>query len=74
MKDMAHRVFVDVWRLAYKYRFRKLGDDEWESLVNDGEKLFERYKGTNVEYLFRCLFAAVRSFYESMGKQQETMR
>lgn len=64
-------IFVDVWRLACKYRFRELDSEEWEALVNDGEKLFGRYKNTGAEYLFRYLFAAVRSFYESMNRKQE---
>lgn len=71
MKDMAYRVFVDVWRLACKYRFHRLDNEEWQCLVNDGEKLFGRYKDTSVEYLFRCLFAAVRSFYENTGKKRK---
>lgn len=66
---MAYRVFVDVWRLACRYRFQKLENDEWESLISDGNKLFDRYKDTYAECLFRYLFQAIQSFYESVGKE-----
>lgn len=64
MKELAHRVFVDVWRLACKYRFQKLDDFQWEKLIKDADRLLERYKGTDAEGLFRLLFSAVQSFYE----------
>ena len=52
-KEHAYKVFVDIWRLISKYRFQKLDDTQWSSLASDGEKLLQRYKGTDVEYLYR---------------------
>lgn len=64
MKEQAYKVFVDVWRLACKYRFSKLDDKQWECFVADGGKLLGRYRRTDVEQLFRELFMAVQAFYE----------
>ncbi|MEZ3506289.1 MAG: hypothetical protein K1W10_04975 [Lachnospiraceae bacterium] len=66
MKNKAYEVFVDVWRLAYRYQFRKLDDSRWEGFIADAEKLMARYKGTDVETLFRLLFHAVQTFYEKL--------
>lgn len=70
MKNIAYKVFVDIWRLTCKYRFQKLDDKEWGNFVSDGYKLFNRYKNTNVEYLFRFLFTAVQSYYEKICKEK----
>lgn len=66
MKELAYKVFVDIWRLGSKYHFQKLNDEQWESFIADAEKLLTRYKGTGADYLFRCLFMAVQAFYERM--------
>ena len=68
MRQYAYMVFVDLYRLAYKYHFRKLDDEQWENMISDAGRLFKRYQGTEVEYLFRHLFSAVQSFYESLGR------
>lgn len=65
MKELAYQVFVDVWRLVCKYRFQKLNDGQWEYFIADAENLLLRYKNTQVEKLFRCLFMAVQEFYEN---------
>ena len=64
MREQAYKVFVDVWRLACKYRFLKLTDNQWECFISDSGKLLDRYRGTAVEQLFRELFMAVQAFYE----------
>lgn len=64
MKEQAYKVFVDVWRLACKYRFLKLDDSQWECFIADGGRLLDRYRGTTVEQLFRKLFIAVQALYE----------
>lgn len=66
MKEKAYKVFVDVWRLACRYHFQILNESQWIEFVNDAEKLMKRYKGTEVENLFRFLFQAVQSFYEKL--------
>ncbi len=71
MRKLAYEVFVDIHRLAYKYRFQKLDTAGWESFIADGEKLMERYRGTAAESLFRNLFAAVQNFYEKLGQEQD---
>lgn len=64
MKELAYRVFVDIWRLACRYRFEELDDSRWERMTVDADALFRRYRDTDAEGLFRLLFAAVQSFYE----------
>ena len=64
MKELAYKVFVDLWHLTCKYRFQKMDDEQWEEFIADAEKLLKRYKDTKVEYLFREIFMAVQSFYE----------
>lgn len=68
MKEMAYRVFVDVWRLAAKYNFRKLDEEQWERFIDDADYLYNRYKGTQVENLYRELFMVVQSLYERLEK------
>lgn len=68
-KEHAYRVFVDIWRLISKYRFQKLDDTQWSSLASDGEKLLQRYKGTDVEYLYRRLLLVVSAVYEQLEKE-----
>lgn len=66
MKEKAYKVFVDVWRLAYKYRFQRLDEKQWIDFIADAEELMNRYKDTDIENLFRFLFQAVQSFYEKL--------
>lgn len=66
MKEKAYKVFVDVWRLAYKYRFQRLDEKQWIDFIADAEELMNRYKDTDIESLFRFLFQAVQSFYEKL--------
>lgn len=66
MKELAYKVFVDVWHLICKYHFQKLDDKQWECFISDAEKLLKRYKDTKAEYLFRYLFMAVQDFYENL--------
>lgn len=67
MKELAYKVFVDIWRLTCKYRFQKLNDEQWKCFIADAENLLLRYKDTQAEKLFRCLFMAVQTFYEDQS-------
>ena len=69
MKDAIYRLVVDVWRLAAKYKFRKMGDTEWEDFVSSGQKLVIRYRaqGEAVERLCRDLLDAFQEFYQRMN-------
>lgn len=69
MKDAIYRLVVDVWRLAAKYKFRKMGDAEWEDFVSSGQKLVIRYhaQGEAVERLCRDLLDAFQEFYRRMN-------
>ena len=67
-KEHAYKVFVDIWRLACKYRFQKLDEEQWISFVTDGETLLKRYEGTDVEHLYRQLLLAVSAVYEKLEK------
>ncbi|MBQ6695592.1 MAG: hypothetical protein IJN16_02710 [Lachnospiraceae bacterium] len=68
MKEIAYRVFVDIWRLTCKYGFRKLEEEQWERFIDDADYLYKRYKGTKAEGLYRQLLLVVTSFYEELGK------
>lgn len=69
MKDSVYMLLVDVWRLAMKFGFRKMGDSEWETFIDRGKKLVMRYKekGEAMERLCRDLLSAFQSFYEQIG-------
>lgn len=71
MKDKVYRIVVDVWRLAARCGFRKMGDREWEGFVSGGEKLVERYRseGRDAERLCRDLLDAFQSFFRETEKQ-----
>lgn len=66
MKEQAYRVFVDIWRLAYRYQFRKMTGAQWEEFIKQGEAGLVRYRGTSLEHLYRKLFMAVQDFYEKL--------
>ena len=68
MKDSIYMIVVDVWRLAVKYGFRKMGSREWEGFISKGQKLVVRYRpeGNAVERLCRDLLDAFQQFYEQM--------
>lgn len=68
MKKIAHELFIDIWRLTYRYDFHKLNDEQWESFIADAEALQSKYKNTQAESLFRYLFIAVNAYYESLNK------
>ena len=70
MKDMAYKVFVDIWRLACRYHFSRLDDSQWERFTADAKKLMGRYRGTPAGPLFRYLFAAVQKFYEKLQEPE----
>lgn len=71
MKNIIYKIVVDVWRLAAKYDFRKMRDDEWETFVAEAENLVRRYRdaGDAVERLCRNLFGAFQEFYQQKGKE-----
>ena len=71
MKDVIYRIVVDVWRLATKYDFRKMGNTEWKNFVTAGQKLIVKYRteGAAVERLCRDLLDAFQTFYEQIGKK-----
>lgn len=66
MKEIVYMLVVDVWRLAAKADFRKMGDDEWEDFIHSGQKLVMKYRlqGEAVERLCRNLLDAFQRFYE----------
>lgn len=70
MKDSIYRVVVDMWRLAAKYGFRKMGDREWEDFISAGQELLIKYRaeGKEMEWLCRNLFSAFQSLYEQIDK------
>lgn len=71
MKNKIYELIVDIWRLAYKYNFQKLNDDTWQTFVQDGNRLHDKYRqyGKVIELLFRDLFSAVQNFYQRIGEK-----
>lgn len=69
MKELAYRAFVDAWRLAAKYGIQKLDENQWERFIDDANFLMKRYKGTEVEELFRKLFFVVQGEYEKLERK-----
>lgn len=72
MKDNVYMLVVDIWRLAAKFGFCRMGDSEWEEFVRSGQKLVIRYRsqGDAIERLCRDMLNAVQDFY----KRKETDR
>lgn len=68
MKELAYKVFTDAWRLAAKYGFQKLDENQWERFIDDADFLMKRYKGTEAEELFRKLLFVVQGEYEKLEK------
>ena len=70
MKDSVYMLVVDVWRLAWGFGFRKLGDSDWEAFIDRGEKLVKRYQesGAVMERLCRDMLSAFQEFYQQIGK------
>lgn len=69
MKYKIYRLVVDVWRLAAKYEFQKMGDSEWEAFVAGADGLLKRYRDDAVtERLCRNLLDAFQEFYKWIGK------
>lgn len=70
MKEIIYMLVVDVWRLAKKFEFRKMGDDEWEDFIQSGQKLVIRYRlrGEAAERLCRALLDAFQTFLADMDK------
>ena len=71
MREIIYRVFVDAWRLAAKYNFQKLDDEQWERFIDDAEYLLRRYKGTKGEAVYRGLLMVVQELYEALAKDKE---
>ena len=68
MKDSVYMLVVDVWRLAIKFGFRKMGHSEWEEFINGGNDLVMRYrkKGAAMERLCRDMLSAFQEVYQKM--------
>ncbi len=70
IREIIYMLVVDIWRLAAKYDFCKMGDDEWEDFISSGQKLVIRYRpyGEAVERLCRDMLDAIRIFYQRGGE------
>lgn len=68
MKDSVYRIVVDMWRLAARYGFRRMGDGEWESFIRNGERLAAKYRSgdAGLEHLCRDMFAAFQKLYQQI--------
>lgn len=69
MKNEIYELVVDVWRLAWKYGFRKMSDAEWESFVSAGTRLVLKYRDRSdvLEELCRDLLAIFQRLYQRKG-------
>lgn len=72
MKNRIYMAVVDIWRLAARYGFRKMGDSEWEEFICRAQELVIRYRagGAAVERLCRDLLNAFQRFYEQVEKKK----
>ncbi len=70
MKDSVYMLVVDIWRLSARYGFSRIRDGEWESFIQDGEKLAAKYRREDVrlERLCRDMFAAFQELYQQIRR------
>ena len=71
MKDRVYRIVVDVWRLAARFGFRKMGSADWAAFVAGAERLVRGCRDTGdaaAEALCRDLLDAFQSFYRRIRK------
>lgn len=72
MKDSVYMLVVDVWRLAWKHGFRRMGDSEWEAFISEGSELVMRYRGMGaaMERLCRDMLSAFQKLYQQIGDER----
>lgn len=65
-KKIVYDVILTIWNIAKEHGFEKLTNEQWESLVEQGQKECKRFRehGNNIELLYRGMFNELRSFYE----------
>ena len=70
-KKIVYSIILSVWNLAKEYDFRKLSDDEWETLTEKAKIKREEFKqhGEKFDLLFRDMYRAIQRYYE--GKNND---
>lgn len=65
---MEQKVFTDCWNLMKKYyKIEKDDNAGWDSLVNDGKKIYEQTIGTSAEELGMNMTTAVIDYIEKQA-------
>ena len=51
--------------------FKKLSNEEWEIFVANKRKIYEKYKGTELEKLALDMARSVESYYERIQRNEK---
>lgn len=70
-QEKVSALFTEIWRLARDSEFHKLSNEEWEIFVANKRKIYEKYKGTELEKLALDMARSVESYYERIQKNEK---
>ena len=72
LKDSIYwQIFGDVWTFFKKYADVQADDEYWQTVVDEADKLHEKYKGKPEEGFAKCLILDVISELESVFKRRK---
>ena len=69
-KKIVYDIIVSTWGIVKKHGFEKMGEKEWEELIDETNKLAEKYKekGTRYWNLYRRIAGNLIDYVEVMQK------
>ena len=70
-QEKVSALFTEIWKLAKESGFKKLSNEEWEIFVASKTKIYEKYKGTDLERLALDMARSVESYYERIQKNEK---
>ena len=70
-QEKVSALFTEIWRLARDSEFHKLSNEEWEIFVANKRKIYEKYKGTELEKLALDMARSVESYYERIQSNEK---
>ena len=70
-QEKVSALFTEIWRLARDSGFKKLSNEEWEIFVANKRKIYEKYKGTELEKLALDMARSVESYYERIQRNEK---
>ena len=64
-KKIVYQIVLDVWNLTKEYGFKPLSEEQWNEMIEKGDKLREKYKqqGEIFQRLFTQMFFAAQEYY-----------